>query len=57
MVVLLQDLDTVSNYFLSVDHQLKNINASALAWAQLRNLNASIMDVTVSVSLSLSRNM
>ncbi|KAM9445291.1 laminin subunit alpha-5 isoform 1-T1 [Clarias gariepinus] len=43
--VLLHDLDLVNHYFHSVDHQLKNINASALAWSQLRNLNASVMDV------------
>ncbi|XP_047662931.1 laminin subunit alpha-5 isoform X3 [Tachysurus fulvidraco] len=47
--VLLQDLDTVSNYFQSVDEQLKNINASSLSWAQLRNLNASVMDVANSI--------
>ncbi|KAB5546449.1 hypothetical protein PHYPO_G00072140 [Pangasianodon hypophthalmus] len=49
VAVLLQDLDMVSNYFLSVDHQLKNISASALAWAELRRLNASVMDVANSI--------
>lgn len=49
VTVLLQDLDMVSNYFLSVDHQLKNINASSLAWAQLRNLIASVMNVSNSI--------
>ncbi|KAI5095781.1 laminin subunit alpha-5 isoform X1 [Silurus meridionalis] len=47
--VLLQDLDMVNNYFLSVDNQLKNISASALAWEQLRNLNVSVMNVTNSI--------
>ncbi|TUI56729.1 Laminin subunit alpha-5 [Bagarius yarrelli] len=44
--VLLQDLDMLSNYFLSVDHHLKNLSVNVLAWAQLTNLNASIMDVS-----------
>lgn len=43
----------MSSYFLSVDHQLKNISASTLAWAQLRNLNASMKDVAVSLALCL----
>ncbi|KAK3546887.1 hypothetical protein QTP86_003815 [Hemibagrus guttatus] len=49
VTVLLQDLDAVSDYFQTVDQQLKSINASALAWSQLRKLNESVMDLVNSI--------
>uniref|UniRef100_A0AAR2KUL6 Laminin subunit alpha-5 n=1 Tax=Pygocentrus nattereri TaxID=42514 RepID=A0AAR2KUL6_PYGNA len=50
VMVLLHDLDKVNKTIRSVHHQLKNVSASALAWAQLHNLNKSMENVSVSLS-------
>lgn len=49
VIVLLVDLEKMDDEFHSVDGQLRSLNASAMAWAQLRNLNKSVEDVAVSV--------
>ncbi|XP_072512537.1 laminin subunit alpha-5 isoform X2 [Salminus brasiliensis] len=50
VVELLRDLDKVNDRILSVNHQMKNISASALAWAQLHNLNKSMENVSNSIN-------
>ncbi|KAG9332520.1 hypothetical protein JZ751_014618 [Albula glossodonta] len=45
VIVLLDDLDTMSRSFLSVQGQLTNLNASSIAWGQLSNLNDSITNM------------
>ncbi|KAJ8408959.1 hypothetical protein AAFF_G00239800 [Aldrovandia affinis] len=42
VIVLLEDLDSMSKNFLSVKSQLTSLNASSIAWAQLYNLNNSM---------------
>ncbi|KAM6924368.1 laminin subunit alpha-5 [Xenentodon cancila] len=41
VIVLLEDLEKMDNNLSSVASQLRNINASSMAWAQLENLNIS----------------
>ncbi|XP_037396843.1 laminin subunit alpha-5 isoform X2 [Pygocentrus nattereri] len=50
VMVLLHDLDKVNKTIRSVHHQLKNVSASALAWAQLHNLNKSMENVSNSIN-------
>uniref|UniRef100_A0A8B9LXF7 Laminin subunit alpha-5 n=1 Tax=Astyanax mexicanus TaxID=7994 RepID=A0A8B9LXF7_ASTMX len=49
VVELLRDLDKVNGTYLSAEHQLRNISTTAFAWAQFRNLNKSIENVSVSL--------
>lgn len=49
VIVLLEDLDKLSEDFNSVAAQLSSLNASSMAWAQLRSLNKSVEEVTVSL--------
>uniref|UniRef100_A0A671Z1U8 Laminin subunit alpha-5 n=1 Tax=Sparus aurata TaxID=8175 RepID=A0A671Z1U8_SPAAU len=48
VIVLLEDLDKLNDNFHSVADQLKSLNASSMAWAQLNNLNKTLEDVAVS---------
>ena len=48
VIVLLEDLDKMNDNFHSVADQLKSLNASSMAWAQLNNLNKTLEDVAVS---------
>ncbi|KAJ8257343.1 hypothetical protein GJAV_G00184600 [Gymnothorax javanicus] len=52
VVVLLEDLESMSNSFGSVERQLGNLNASAIAWAQLQSLNESVVNMTSEVENS-----
>nr|XP_033943330.1 laminin subunit alpha-5 isoform X2 [Pseudochaenichthys georgianus] len=45
VIVLLEDLEKMSEDFRSVTAQLSSLNASSMAWAQLDNLNKSVEDV------------
>ncbi|XP_030280261.1 laminin subunit alpha-5 isoform X2 [Sparus aurata] len=45
VIVLLEDLDKLNDNFHSVADQLKSLNASSMAWAQLNNLNKTLEDV------------
>ncbi|XP_059188801.1 laminin subunit alpha-5 isoform X2 [Centropristis striata] len=45
VIVLLEDLDKMSDNFRSVSRQLGSLNASSMAWAQLQNLNHSVEDL------------
>ncbi|KAM3872260.1 laminin subunit alpha-5 [Diretmus argenteus] len=45
VIVLLEDLDAMNDNFLSVANQLKNLNASSIAWAQLHSINKSMEDI------------
>ncbi|XP_076132765.1 laminin subunit alpha-5 isoform X1 [Alosa pseudoharengus] len=61
VIVLLKDLDVMSNNFNSVANQLTSLNASSVAWAQLQNLNASMEAIANAIenynsSLDESRN-
>ncbi|XP_061781861.1 laminin subunit alpha-5 isoform X2 [Nerophis lumbriciformis] len=61
VVVLLEDVDKMNQDFDAVAAQLHNLNASAMAWTQLRKLNASVEDLARAVgsynsSLDASRN-
>lgn len=49
VVVLLVDLEKMDDEFHSAAAQLSSLNASSMAWAQLRNLNKSVEDIAVSV--------
>ncbi|XP_053279907.1 laminin subunit alpha-5 [Pleuronectes platessa] len=49
VLVLLEDLDKMSNNFSSVSAQLKNLNASSIAWAQLNALNQSVDDIAAAI--------
>ncbi|CAN9515277.1 unnamed protein product [Ophioblennius macclurei] len=49
VIVLLEDLDKMSDDFLSVSGQLSSLNASSMAWTQLSRLNKSVEDVTRAV--------
>lgn len=46
VIVLLEDLDKMSEDFQSVAGQLSNLNASSMAWAQLNNFNKSMDDIS-----------
>ncbi|XP_061114000.1 laminin subunit alpha-5 isoform X1 [Conger conger] len=46
VIVLLDDLDGMSDSFSSVKRQLANLNASSIAWAQLNSLNESVANMT-----------
>ncbi|CAL8370062.1 unnamed protein product [Lota lota] len=61
VIVLLDDLDKMNDNFLSVANQLGSLNASSMAWAQLRNLNTTMEDISRGIenynsSLDDSRN-
>ncbi|KAE8292646.1 Laminin subunit alpha-5 [Larimichthys crocea] len=45
IIVLLEDLDKMSNNLSAVAGQLSSLNASSVVWAQLNNLNKSMEDV------------
>ncbi|XP_030624223.1 laminin subunit alpha-5 [Chanos chanos] len=45
VVVLLEDLDKMSEQFQAVANQLTNLSASAISWAQLHKLNQSIQSI------------
>uniref|UniRef100_A0A096M5Y4 Uncharacterized protein n=1 Tax=Poecilia formosa TaxID=48698 RepID=A0A096M5Y4_POEFO len=45
VIVLLEDLERLDGDFSSVSQQLRNLNTSSMAWAQLVSLNKSIQDV------------
>ncbi|XP_053174071.1 laminin subunit alpha-5 [Scomber japonicus] len=45
VIVLLEDLDKMNKDFTSVAAQLRNLNASSIAWAQLDNLNKTMEDM------------
>uniref|UniRef100_A0A3B4BCE3 Laminin, alpha 5 n=1 Tax=Periophthalmus magnuspinnatus TaxID=409849 RepID=A0A3B4BCE3_9GOBI len=49
VVVLLEDLDKMNENFTSVAGQLRNLNASSIAWAQLDNLNKTMEDISRSI--------
>ncbi|XP_069382509.1 laminin subunit alpha-5 isoform X2 [Paralichthys olivaceus] len=49
VIVLLEDLDKMSNNFSSVSAQLKSLNASSMAWAQLNALNKSVDDISAAI--------
>ncbi|XP_036961278.1 laminin subunit alpha-5 isoform X1 [Acanthopagrus latus] len=49
VIVLLEDLDKMNDNFHSVAGQLKSLNASSMAWAQLNNLNKTLEDVARAV--------
>uniref|UniRef100_A0A8C9WEB0 Laminin, alpha 5 n=1 Tax=Scleropages formosus TaxID=113540 RepID=A0A8C9WEB0_SCLFO len=42
VIVLLKDLENMNNRFLADTSQITNLNASSIAWAQLRNISQSI---------------
>ncbi|KAJ8370727.1 hypothetical protein SKAU_G00107550 [Synaphobranchus kaupii] len=46
VIVLLEDLDGLSDGFVSVRRQLANLNASSIAWAQLYSLDESVANMT-----------
>ncbi|XP_036446627.1 laminin subunit alpha-5 isoform X2 [Colossoma macropomum] len=50
VIVLLHDLDKANETVRSVHDLLKNVSASALAWAQLHNLNKSMENVSNSIN-------
>lgn len=50
VIVLLEDLDKLEDSLASVSQQLGSLNASAMAWTQLQNLNKTLEDVAVSES-------
>ncbi|XP_015258525.1 PREDICTED: laminin subunit alpha-5, partial [Cyprinodon variegatus] len=61
VMVLLDELDTLNDNFTAVARQLRNLNASSMAWAQLDSLNKSIEDVARAIenynnTLDTSRN-
>uniref|UniRef100_UPI0037E9B905 laminin subunit alpha-5 n=1 Tax=Semicossyphus pulcher TaxID=241346 RepID=UPI0037E9B905 len=45
VIVLLEDLDKMNDNFRSVTGQLRSLNASSMAWAQLNNVNKSMEDI------------
>ncbi|XP_054881817.1 laminin subunit alpha-5-like, partial [Poeciliopsis prolifica] len=45
VIVLLEDLERLDGDFSSVSQQLRNLNASSMAWGQLVSLNTSMQDV------------
>ncbi|XP_073325739.1 laminin subunit alpha-5 [Pagrus major] len=45
VIVLLEDLEKMDDNFRSVTVQLKSLNASSMAWAQLNNLNKTVEDI------------
>ncbi|MEQ2157331.1 hypothetical protein GOODEAATRI_000719 [Goodea atripinnis] len=47
VIVLLDDLDRLNDTFSSIAWQLRNLNASSMAWTQLDSLNKSIEDVAL----------
>lgn len=49
VIVLLEDLDKMNEDFSTVSSQLRNLNASSIAWAQLSNLNKTMEDVARSL--------
>ncbi|KAM9785933.1 laminin subunit alpha-5 [Neosynchiropus ocellatus] len=49
VVVLLEDLDQMNAEFLRVADQLKNLNASSIAWTQLQNLNKSMEEIAKTI--------
>lgn len=49
VVVLLEDLERMSENFTSVSAQLRNLNASSIAWAQLNSLNKTMADIARSM--------
>ncbi|XP_045065442.1 laminin subunit alpha-5 isoform X2 [Coregonus clupeaformis] len=58
VIVLLEDLDKMNNSFGSIAHQLTNLNASSIAWAQLHNAIDNIANATENYNSTLdeSRN-
>ncbi|XP_030589628.1 laminin subunit alpha-5 isoform X2 [Archocentrus centrarchus] len=44
VIILLEDLERINEDFLSVSGQLRSLNASSMAWAQLQSLNKSVED-------------
>ncbi|XP_031422129.1 laminin subunit alpha-5 isoform X2 [Clupea harengus] len=61
VIVLLKDLDAMTQNFNSVAHQLTSLNASSIAWGQLNNLNTSIEAIANAIenyngSLDVSRS-
>ncbi|KAF7657013.1 hypothetical protein LDENG_00033110, partial [Lucifuga dentata] len=49
VITLLEDLDNMNDNFHSVANQLRNLNASSIAWAQLHSLNKSVEDITTAI--------
>ncbi|XP_053704727.1 laminin subunit alpha-5 isoform X1 [Synchiropus splendidus] len=49
VIVLLEDLDQMNAEFLRVAEQLKNLNASSIAWTQLQNLNKSMEEIAKTI--------
>ncbi|XP_035998362.1 laminin subunit alpha-5 [Fundulus heteroclitus] len=49
VIVLLDDLDALNDNFSSIAWQLRNLNASSMAWAQLASLNQSMLDVALAI--------
>ncbi|XP_041858853.1 laminin subunit alpha-5 isoform X2 [Melanotaenia boesemani] len=49
VIVLLEDLEKMNDDFSSVADQLRNLNASSMAWAQLNNLNKTVEDISRAV--------
>ncbi|XP_018593227.2 laminin subunit alpha-5 isoform X1 [Scleropages formosus] len=61
VIVLLKDLENMNNRFLADTSQITNLNASSIAWAQLRNISQSINATADALevfnrSLELSKN-
>uniref|UniRef100_A0AAZ3P6S1 Laminin subunit alpha-5 n=1 Tax=Oncorhynchus tshawytscha TaxID=74940 RepID=A0AAZ3P6S1_ONCTS len=55
VVVLLKDLDGMTDNFGSVAHHLINLSVSSIPWAQLHNLSRSVNDVACFVFRTLRR--